>query len=254
MNPLADNAAAHSYSPVLGAASPAAKIVSMFTRYAVRSCKMTYNPSRGYQETGTYGMVFRPDVEVTLDTFAEIKNTDNFHDFSVNKATSKVFISSDLRKPASYLYFVDETKITDKDRAYQGYIQGCSQDLQASTDLTMGDLVFELVIDCYALQGDNNPATAILQTLVAYSGDNAPRVAEAYMKFLTELKPLISKNLITDNLKSYVANLNFEKKESRRVETTQSDTYMKNYVMVDQSEVKESKEEKKTKNDRSSRQ
>lgn len=236
MNPLADAAASHTYSPILGAGSPAAKIVSMFTRYAVRSCKMRYSPSRGFQETGTYGMVFRPDVETTMDTFAEIKNSDNFHDFSVNKESTKLFISSDLRKPASTLYFVDETKISDKDRAYQGYLQGCSQDLQASADLSMGDLVFELVIDCYALQGDPNPASGMLQTLLAYSSNQA-NVARKFLKFLDDIKSDVTKNFSTQQLVAY----------ANKIVTPETVTKLTDFVVVEESkeDVKESKEEKK---------
>lgn len=188
MNPLMDAAASHTYSPILGAGSPAAKIVSMFTRYSVRHCSMRYEPSRGYQETGTYGLVFRPDVETTLDSFAEIKNTDGFKDFAINKSTNKVFISSDIRKPASTLYFVDETQITDKDRTRQGYIHGASQDLQSTADMLVGDLVFTMVIDCYVLQGDPNPALSTYQSLRNTVSD--PDLASKYAEFLMTLNPI----------------------------------------------------------------
>lgn len=224
MNPLVDAAASHSYSPILGAGSPAAKIAQLFVRYAVRSIKMTYQPSRGFQETGTYGMVYRPDVEETIDTFAEVKNSDGYFSMSVNKQAHKAFIETDLRKPATELYFVDETKISDKDRSRMGYIVGASQDLQASADLAMGDIVFEVIYDLYNLSGDPSPAYTFLQTLLNLSRpEDVPEVLNKYLSFIESIP--LTKKLGIELVRSYVSE-NFEnekKKDSKESKEVKND-------------------------------
>lgn len=172
---------------------------------------MTYQPSRGFQETGTYGMVYRPDVEETIDTFAEVKNSDGYFPFSVNRSAKKTFISSPLSKPAAELYFVDESKINDKDRSRMGYLLGASQDLQATADLAMGDVVFEVIYDLYCLQGDPSPSYTFLQTLVNLSKpEDQLEVITKYLSFL-ESVPL-TKKLGIDLVRAYAKDGGYETK------------------------------------------
>jgi len=101
-----------------------------------------------------------------------------------------------------------------------GYLLGASQDLQASADLILGDIVFETILDLYSLGGDPSPTYSFLQYLLNYTkSDDIPEVVSKYTSFLESIP--LSKKAGYELVKAYLTDneltpkVNKEQKETK---------------------------------------